>query len=68
MEQLGQIKQNTPILLFRGDNSEFLESQIAQKMLQNKNKMELVTFQNVGHHPTLLHEQELEKILDYVKM
>lgn len=54
-----------PTLLLRGAESDLLSPAVAEEMTQRGPRARLVEFAGVGHAPTLLHEDQLQPILNF---
>lgn len=55
-----------PTLLLRGANSDLLSRETAQTMTQRGPKARLVEFEGVGHAPTLIAEQQIAAVREFL--
>lgn len=51
-----------PMLVFRGEKSQLLPKEVAQKMIESKEKIELFEVAGAGHAPSLTTAAEIRKI------
>ncbi|MDO9216530.1 MAG: alpha/beta hydrolase, partial [Lacisediminimonas sp.] len=56
-----------PTLLLRGQQSDLLSVETAQKMTQRGPRARLLEFAGVGHAPTLLHADQIEAVAGFLK-
>lgn len=56
-----------PVLLLRGAQSDLLSSASAQKMLQRGPRTQLVSFDGVGHAPTLVAPDQRAAVVDFLR-
>lgn len=56
----------TPTLLLRGANSGLLMAQTAQAMSQRGPRAKVVELEGVGHAPTLMHEDQITIVKDFL--
>ena len=54
------------VLLLRGQDSDLLDAETAQSMTERGPRARLVTFEGVGHAPTLIHEDQIAPIRDFL--
>lgn len=57
---------SSPSLILRGENSDILLEQTAQKMVQTSNNSLLVTFEGIGHAPALMSDEQIKIIFDWL--
>jgi pimeloyl-ACP methyl ester carboxylesterase len=54
------------VLLLRGQDSDLLDAETAQAMTERGPRARLVAFPGVGHAPTLIHEDQIAPIRDFL--
>ena len=54
------------LLLLRGEQSDLLDAETAQAMTGRGPRARLVTFAGVGHAPTLIHEDQIAPVRDFL--
>lgn len=54
-----------PVLVIRGEKSDFLTESIAQRMATTGPKAEVITIPDVGHHPSLQSQEQISMITDW---
>jgi pimeloyl-ACP methyl ester carboxylesterase len=54
------------VLLLRGQDSDLLDAETAQAMAERGPRARLVVFPGVGHAPTLIHEDQIAPIRDFL--
>ncbi len=55
-----------PTLLIRGEQSDLLSASVALEMTQRGPKATLVQFPNIGHAPSLLPEDQVAAVVDFI--
>lgn len=55
-----------PILLIRGAQSDLLSKETAQKMTQERKKTSYVELEGVGHAPTLMHQDQINIVKQFL--
>lgn len=55
-----------PLLVIRGENSDLLTRETAEKMKQSKNVEAVVEIPNAGHAPSLMEEDQIKIITDWL--
>jgi pimeloyl-ACP methyl ester carboxylesterase len=55
-----------PTLLLRGEKSEILTQEIAKKMQDEKGQITFAEFKNIGHAPSLMEEEQIEVIRNWL--
>ena len=55
-----------PVLVIRGEESDFLTESTAQRMATTGPKAEVITIPNIGHHPSLQSEEQMTMITDWL--
>lgn len=56
-----------PVLLLRGEKSQLLTRQTAERMTRSGPKAELVEFPDVGHAPSLMTEDQIKVVHDWLR-
>ncbi len=56
-----------PTLLLRGENSQLLTRETAERMTRSGPKAELVEFPGVGHAPSLMTEEQIKVVHDWLR-
>lgn len=55
-----------PTLILRGQKSDLLTAQTAQKMLARDNRVTLLEFENIGHAPSLMDEGQISVVKNWL--
>lgn len=55
-----------PVLVIRGEKSDFLTESIAQRMATTGPKAEVITIPDIGHHPSLQSQEQISMIRDWL--
>lgn len=58
-------KVSCPVLLLHGEESDILSSNIANKMAESKN-VELINFPNIGHIPSLMQNDQINLVKNWL--
>jgi pimeloyl-ACP methyl ester carboxylesterase len=56
-----------PVMILRGEDSDILTAEVAEEMLTRNPNATLVTFPNVGHAPSLMSEDQIAIVRDWLK-
>jgi len=56
-----------PVLVLRGENSQLLTRETAERMTRTGPKAELVEFPDVGHAPSLMTEEQIKVVHDWLR-
>ncbi len=54
------------LLLLRGNNSDVFLHQNALELLNSRNNTKLIEFENTGHAPALMEEEQLDPVIQYL--
>ena len=65
-QQWNQIDPSIPILVLRGKNSNILSEQTFKQMLKSRKRIAGIEYENVGHVPSLMEEEQLNDIKDWL--
>ncbi len=56
-----------PVLIIRGEYSDILLAETAQEMIERNNNAKLVTIENVGHAPTLMPDEQVQIVTNWLR-
>ncbi|PIE20674.1 MAG: alpha/beta hydrolase [Neptuniibacter caesariensis] len=59
-------KIECPVLVIRGEKSDFLTEEIAEKMAKTGPKADVITIPDVGHHPSLQSAEQIAMVTDWL--
>ena len=60
-------KITCPVLVLRGQTSDLLTHETAEKMKQSRPNVELIEFPNIGHAPALMEQGQINTILSWLQ-
>ncbi|MBE7218975.1 MAG: alpha/beta hydrolase [Caulobacteraceae bacterium] len=60
------LAKHRPLLLVRGETSDILEAQVAERMVERADRLRLVTLPGVGHAPMLTEPEAMDALLTFL--